>query len=431
MALKFQRWKLSGELSPNQYDDNSCIITITGLPAGWSWEAFLNHGESLDVIPLELDVSGTIAQTTLKKEQLAFSGLYTIQLRGKKEKITQHTNKLGFTVGASFSEAAHWPEIPDAFNKYVQSVSETLKGSLDIPGAVEEYLNKNPITFTEKDPTVPEWAKTETKPAYSADEVGAIAESELQTAINTALAQAKASGEFDGADGQPGANGAPGADGKSAYAYAVEGGYTGTEAEFAAKLAEELPDKLPNPKRLTFTGAVTGTYDGSAAVTVDIPSGGGGTTGGGETWRLVQDITLETDDVGTIEFTTDSDGKALNLKKFALIGKAKASAAASTYITINGKSFLSNVSPYQSYNLRPFQFQGDFCKGFLTLQLVGAINSAINGVSMYTHIYSGNFSTSALEKIEGSGLTQLKISPQTATVTFSTGSHVELWGVDA
>lgn len=154
-------------------------------------------------------------------------------------------------------------------------------------------------------------------------------------------------------------------------------------------------------------------------------------TGGGETWRLVQDITLETDDVGTIEFTTDSDGKALNLKKFALIGKAKASAAANTYITINGKMFFSSVSPYQSYNLRPFQFQGDFCKGFLTLQLVGAINSAINGVSMYTHIYSGNFSTSALEKIEGSGLTQLKISPQTATVTFSTGSHVELWGVDA
>lgn len=53
--------------------------------------------------------------------------------------------------------------------------------------------------------------------------------SELPTAINTALAQAKASGEFDGADG------------KSAYAYAVESGYTGTEAEFAAKLAEEIP----------------------------------------------------------------------------------------------------------------------------------------------------------------------------------------------
>ena len=57
--------------------------------------------------------------------------------------------------------------------------------------------------------------------------------------------------------------------GKSAYQYAMEGGYTGTEAEFAAKLAAE---KLPNPNALTFTGAVTGSYDGSTAKTVNIPS---------------------------------------------------------------------------------------------------------------------------------------------------------------
>lgn len=61
--------------------------------------------------------------------------------------------------------------------------------------------------------------------------------------------------------------------GKSAYQYAVEGGYTGTEAEFAAKLAAE---KLPNPNALTFTGAAAGSYDGSEALTVNIPSGGGG-----------------------------------------------------------------------------------------------------------------------------------------------------------
>lgn len=67
-----------------------------------------------------------------------------------------------------------------------------------------------------------------------------------------------------------------GADGKSAYQYAVDGGYTGTEEEFAAKLAEEMPDALPNPNALTFTGAVEGSYDGSEALTVDIPSGGGG-----------------------------------------------------------------------------------------------------------------------------------------------------------
>ena len=108
-----------------------------------------------------------------------------------------------------------------------------------------------------------------------------------------------------GEKGDKGDTGAAGADGKSAYAYAVEGGYTGTEAEFAAKLAEEhpygiveatggtvtegnlvvwdtnsslvrdggaVPRKLPNPNALTFTGAVTGSYDGSKALTVNIPS---------------------------------------------------------------------------------------------------------------------------------------------------------------
>ena len=83
---------------------------------------------------------------------------------------------------------------------------------------------------------------------------------DVGTAVNEALTAAKASGEFDGADG------------KSAYSYAQDGGYTGTEAEFAAKLAAE---KLPNPYPLTFTGAVNETYDGSSAKTIEIPSGGG------------------------------------------------------------------------------------------------------------------------------------------------------------
>ena len=57
-----------------------------------------------------------------------------------------------------------------------------------------------------------------------------------------------------------------GAQGKSAYEYAQDGGYTGTEADFAAKLAQEIPAALPNPNALTINGQ---TYDGSAAVNVD------------------------------------------------------------------------------------------------------------------------------------------------------------------
>lgn len=163
-----------------------------------------------------------------------------------------------------------------------------------------------------------------------------------------------------GDKGDPGPKGDKGADGKSAYQYAQESGYTGTETEFAEKMAEEqltgttneltpmqvyqavsagipvkvqytdslygllsfsafnvaeslnvivsqsivyyngayilaelfgdksenawgfmattlaektdIPTALPNPKRLTFTGAVTGSYDGSAPLSVKIPS---------------------------------------------------------------------------------------------------------------------------------------------------------------
>ena len=95
---------------------------------------------------------------------------------------------------------------------------------------------------------------------------------DIPVAVNNALAQAKESGEFDG---------------KSAYAYAQDGGYTGTETEFAAKLAS---NKLPNPYALTFTGAVNETYDGSSAKMIEIPSGGGG---GGTNLSLVYENTFE------------------------------------------------------------------------------------------------------------------------------------------
>lgn len=85
----------------------------------------------------------------------------------------------------------------------------------DIAKAVADYLAAHPIEET--DPTVPEWAKAEKKPTYTAAEVGAVAQADLQTATDAALAQAKASGAFDGAkgaDGKDGTNGKDGADGK-------------------------------------------------------------------------------------------------------------------------------------------------------------------------------------------------------------------------
>lgn len=44
-----------------------------------------------------------------------------------------------------------------------------------IKNAVDDYLANNLIQIDEKDPTVPAWAKQETKPKYTATEVGAVA----------------------------------------------------------------------------------------------------------------------------------------------------------------------------------------------------------------------------------------------------------------
>ena len=125
-----------------------------------------------------------------------------------------------------------------------------------------------------------------------------------------------------------------GADGKSAYQYAVEGGYTGTEAEFAAKLAQE---KFANPNALTFTGAVTGSYDGSAPLTVEIPSGGGGDN----PLRLIKTVTLA-ETVKSITVDTDNDGNAFSLSEIYIITNVTNSEgqteATSVGLDINGKA---------------------------------------------------------------------------------------------
>lgn len=109
------------------------------------------------------------------------------------------------------------------------------------------------------DPTLPIWAQLQAMMG-SLDNLTTTARDNLVAAINEA---AKSGGtaadvKMQVADGyiqyssDGGANwnnliavaeliGEPGGDGKSAYQYAQDGGYTGTEAEFAAKLAQKIP----------------------------------------------------------------------------------------------------------------------------------------------------------------------------------------------
>ena len=74
-----------------------------------------------------------------------------------------------------------------------------------IKNVVDDYLEQNPVETPVQSVNGQTGAVE-----LNAEDVGAIAETELHTAINTALAHAKASGEFDGANGAPGKDGADG-----------------------------------------------------------------------------------------------------------------------------------------------------------------------------------------------------------------------------
>ena len=79
---------------------------------------------------------------------------------------------------------------------------------------------------------------------------------------------------------------------------------------------QDIPTKLPNPNALTFTGAVEGRYDGSEPLTVEIPSGGGS---GFDKWERINTFTIPADtaeDVTSITFSEDAEGKPFALKKF-------------------------------------------------------------------------------------------------------------------
>lgn len=98
-----------------------------------------------------------------------------------------------------------------------------------------------------------------------------------------------------GDPGPAGVDGVPGADGKTAYQYAQDGGYTGSEEEFAAKLAAEIPEvtwsNLPGKPVVVEGTPDTLTWDGNTEgrATVD--------TGIGVLHYHVSDVVLTVNDV--------------------------------------------------------------------------------------------------------------------------------------
>ena len=191
----------------------------------------------------------------------------------------------------------------------------------DIAKVVATYLAEHPVEET--DPTVPAWAKVDSKPTYTAAEVGALSADTLQTATNAALAQAKASGAFDGADGNTGPQGPKGDTGATgpqgpkgdAGDTGPQGpkGATGATGPAGIVISSTQPTGDTHPVWLNPDGDADGedfslgissatvgqtvkiaAVDGKGVPTawepVALPAGGGG-----ETWEKIADVALSAD----------------------------------------------------------------------------------------------------------------------------------------
>lgn len=141
-----------------------------------------------------------------------------------------------------------------------------MKGTLYADGTYNfQYVHSNAVQTVDQ-------SLTDDQKAQARTNIGALSTGD----VDTVLQQAKDSGQFDGKDGYTPVKGKDyfdgytpvkgkdyfdGANGKTAYAYAQDGGYTGTEAEFAAKLASGS-----EPLKVTLSGNDTDGYTADKTV---------------------------------------------------------------------------------------------------------------------------------------------------------------------
>ena len=197
---------------------------------------------------------------------------------------------------------------------------------------------------------------------------------------------------------------------------------------------KDIPTKLPNPNPLTFTGAVTGSYDGSAPVNVEIPIGGG--SGSAENWRLVNTLTTA-EDVADIRITQDSNGNPLSLKKVKIFAKVRGNSAnLSTWcrITVNNltSNFYSDIQntfaakegqDYYNYARADFAIYA----GRLMLELL--LRSLNNAASKNTLNYTNN--TGCFENYPDvvDAITSIRV--WSASAGIGAGTELMIYGVDA
>ena len=145
-----------------------------------------------------------------------------------------------------------------------------------------------------------------------------------------------------------------------------------------------VPDKLPNPNALTFTGAAAGSYDGSAPLSVEIPSGGGG-SGASESWKLIRTINIVSG-TSSYSFDTDNNGNTFKVKNFLILIDAYPAASGYLEIKPNGNfSFVQRPAGKQNY---PFSFM---MKRLTDMRYI--LENSISNQSTFERKISGEYSS--------------------------------------
>lgn len=215
--------------------------------------------------------------------------------------------------------------IEDLENRPSGDVSEE-----DIQNAVNDYLDRNPVSFDEEDPTVPAWAKQPDKPNYTAEEVGALPNTTVIPAVPTAL---------------------------------------------------------PNPHKLTINGAAQAEYDGSEAVTLTIPE----SSSGGDEMRHIITFSLE-EDVSMTYIDKDSDGNPFALKE--LLVNIKSVGAESNTTGANFKLAINNTAVQASKILSDVAWAvrqaNSFCSHTIKTVSDGLVFYSFNFKADDTNVYDEN-----------------------------------------
>ena len=144
-----------------------------------------------------------------------------------------------------------------------------------------------------------------------------------------------------------------------------------------------LKNKLPNPYSLTFTGAVSETYDGSSAKTIEIPSGGGGGLGD---FELIGTVDFSQEGMAAANAGVDfevTDVSEIVLVYNDLVNSTSSNSSVRVFLNIDSEQIESTLRPESGRSGTPWN-GWVFIKPLPGVGLTGIQSSSAVSATNYT-----------------------------------------------